>query len=107
MAFTGKSLADGQISDSQANIYASPSTKVTIVKSLHVYNTNSTAETVKIYVKRFGSTARQIGIAVLAQDESKQFVSDGEAITLSSEDSIQAITTTASKVNYVLTGAQE
>jgi len=105
MTYTGASLADGQVGGSAANVYAVPSGKTAVIKTFSVYNTNTTAETVKAYVLRKGGTARQIGIAVLAQNESKEFIDN--AITLSSEDSLQAETTTASKVDYSITGATE
>jgi len=105
MSYIGKSLADGQVASSAGSVYSVPSGKTAVIKTFTVYNTGSTSETVKAYVLRYGSTARQIGIAVLAQDESKQFV--GSTITLSSEDSLRAETTNASTVDYSITGALE
>ena len=104
MAFKGRSLADGQLANSQGEIYKVPQADFrAIVSSLHVFNTGSTAETVNIYLRRGPGTIRQIYRAVLNQYESFSF----DTITLTSEDSLYGDTTTAGTVNYVLTGAVE
>ena len=105
MSYTGASLADGQVSGSLATVYSVPSTNRVVVRTFTVFNTGSGSETVKVYIKRLGSTARQFGIAVLSQDESKDFIE--QPITLSSEDVIQAVTSTGSVVDFVITGAVE
>lgn len=103
MSYIGASLADGTVTSTLTSIYSVPSTKRAVIRTFHVFNTGSGEETVKFYVKRLGSTARQIGVAVLAQDESKQFIA--EPVTLSSEDAIQA--STSSSVDFLITGAVE
>ena len=107
MTFKAKTLATGQITTGVADLYHVPSTKRAIVKSVHCYNTGSTTETVKVYIKKYAATATQIGIAVLNQDELKVFVSDGEALSLAKEDAIQGITTTGTTVDFTITGAEE
>lgn len=102
MSYAGASLADGSMT-TLGTLYSVPSGKTAIIRSFTVFNTNSTSETVQVYVTRKGSTARQIGIAVLAQDESKEFIS--MPITLSSEDKITGETT--SSADYLITGAIE
>lgn len=101
MAYLGASLADGTVSSSITTLYSVPSTQTAIVRTFNVFNTGASSETVKFFVKRLGSTARQVGIAVLAQDESKQFIVD--PLILSSEDAIQA--STSGSVDYLITGA--
>ncbi len=105
MAFTGKSLADGQLAATKGTLYTS-SVK-TIIKSINVYNTAVTSETVNIYVKRSGGTSRQLFRAVLAQDEYAWVLSEGETLVLSASDEIEGDSTNATSVDYAITGATE
>jgi len=105
MAFTGASLADGQIAAAWATIYTS--TAKTIVKSFHIFNTSATPQTVEVRVTRSGSTARAFPRVVLSQNESAQYVSDGDTLVLSASDIIEAQSTTLNVVDYTITGATE
>lgn len=106
MAFTGKSLSDGQVATTWGGIYG-PSGVKAIVKSLHFYNTNVATQTLEVRVTRSGSTARQQWRISLAQNESVHLLSDGEVLVLSDGDTIDAQTTTTTAVNYTITGAEE
>ena len=105
MAFTGASLADGQLAATKGTIYTSSAK--TIVKGFQVYNTAATTETVVIYVKRSGSTSRSIFRAELDQDEFAWVLSDGETIVMSASDVIEGETTNATSVDYSIMGATE
>jgi len=105
MAFTGASLADGQLAATKGTIYTSSAQ--TIVKSINVFSTHASTQTVIIYVKRSGSTSRQIFRAELEQNEYAWVLSDGETIVLSASDVIEGITTNATSVDYAITGATE
>lgn len=106
MAFTGASLADGQAATSWAAIYTSTGVK-TIVRSADFHNTNAITQTLEFAVTRSGSTRRIIARVSLAQNEKVEFLTDGEVIVLSAADTIDAQTTTASAVDYTITGATE
>ena len=100
--FTGLSLADGTLTSSGVTVYT-VTTDRAIIKTFVVFNTGSTDETVKVYLNR-GTSNRQVGIAVLKQNQSAQFF-EGEAITLSTGDTLIGVTT--SSVDYFVTGATE
>ncbi len=106
MAFTGASLADGQVATSWAAVYTSTGVK-TIVKSADFHNTNAITQTVELAVTRSGSTRRIIGRATLAQNEKAEFFTDGEVLVLSAADTIDVQTTTATAVDFTITGATE
>ena len=104
MAFTANSLADGQVSNSQAAIYTATAVKA-YLKNLTLFNTSATEQTCDLYVKRSGGTARQFKRFVLAQYEHADVI-DKEFL-LGSGDSIEAVTTTASVLNYYVAGVTE
>jgi hypothetical protein len=101
--FTGKSLADGQLPNSKGTLYTVPGSTVAYVKQINVFNTNTTAETVTIYIKP-GATSRSVRQMVLQPNETGTV--DGPFI-LPAAALIEGVTTTASKVDYVITGVEE
>lgn len=88
-------LADGQVANAEGTIHTS--TGQQYVKA-YFFNTNTTAETLTLWIKRSGGTARKIRQAVLQANDS--YVVD--KIRLSPDDILEASTTTASKVDYVV-----
>ena len=100
MPFTAGTLADGQLATSFAAIY-SPTAPV-IIESIHLYNTGTAVETVELGVTRSGSTRRQIKRFTLGPDESGVLE---RKILLSASDTLDAQTTTATTVDYLVTGA--
>lgn len=108
MSFTGGSLADGQVADTTGTIYTVPASTVAIIKSMTFYNTNATGQTLNLYVTRSGGTRRQLHQeSSLAQYGTVDYLSGGEVLVLSAGDVIEADTTTASAVDYLITGATE
>lgn len=101
MALISRSLADGTLSSSQAQMYKVPQGKKTAVSSLLLYNPNATSETIGIYVRRGNGTIRQVRRIVLGAYESYKF---DNTIMLSSEDALYGDTT--SSCNYVLGGGE-
>lgn len=106
MAFTGASLADGQIATTWATILA-PGGAKWVVKSLDMHSTNAASQTLETRITRSGSTARAWKRVVLEQNEMVEFLADGETLVLSDGDVLQAQTTTATAVDYTATGATE
>lgn len=100
MPFTAGTLADGQVAAAWAAIY-SPSAPV-IIESIHIYNPGTAVETVELGVTRSGSTRRQIKRFKLGPDESATFE---KKLLLSASDTLDAQTTTATTVDYLVTGA--
>ncbi len=106
MTVSIKSLSDGQLANSKGTLYTAPTSKQAIVKSIHLCNTNSSAETVNIYFKASGGTSRYIikGVSLAASASTEVLpVSD---ITLEAADIIEGDTTNASKVDYILSGIE-
>lgn len=106
MAFTGASLNDGQVATTWANI-AAPSGEIWIIKSCDFYNTNAVTQTLELRITRSGSTARKLVQVSLAQNYRLQLLDEGEVLVLSTGDVLQAQTTTATAVDFTITGAKE
>jgi hypothetical protein len=101
-----KVLAEGQFANSKGTLYTVPASTVTYVKSFHVYNTNAATQTVDVYLKP-GSTSRQIVKLTLLQNESANLCDIVGVFTLEAGDLIEGATTTATALDYVITGAEE
>jgi len=106
MAFTGKSLAEGQVANAWGTILG-PSGVKAILKSVDLFNNNAASQTVELAITRSGGTRRIIGRAVLEQHETLRYLTEGETLVLSDGDVLEAQTTTASAVDYTITGADE
>ena len=102
--FTVKSIADGQVGTSQAAIYTVPLSTVAVVTQVAFYNTNAAQQTLRVWIKRAGGTARSLRQFVLAQAESLDLLDDGDTLELSAGDAIEASTTTGSAVDFIILG---
>jgi hypothetical protein len=105
MTYATSQLANGQLANSIGDIYTSTSC-TTIVKSITLVNTNTTHEHVNLYVLKSGGTARRIIPQNMTLNQNYSLVLD-TVITLGSGDKLQGDTTTASKVDYVISGATQ
>jgi hypothetical protein len=106
MAFTAKVLAEGQFANSKGTLYTVPTATKTYVKFFNVWNGNAATQTVRVYLKP-GSTSRQIVTVSLAQNESANIIELCGSFTLEAADLIEGDTTTASALDYVITGVEE
>lgn len=104
--FAGKVLAEGQFANSKGTLYTVPASTTAYVKSLFVYNTNAATQTVDVYLKP-GSTSRQIVKLTLLQNESANICDIVGSFTLEAGDLIEGATTTASALDFVITGVEE
>jgi hypothetical protein len=105
--FVGKVLAEGQFANAKGTLYTVPASTVAYIKSFFVFNTNAAAQTVNVYLKP-GSTSRQIvRIATLAQYESANILDLLGSVILEAADLIEGDTTTATALDYVITGVEE
>lgn len=108
MTFLGKSLADGQLPTTQGALYTVPASTRAIIKTIDIVSKTATPQAVEVFIKRSGGTARSIGyVNPLEQYEKIEYLSDGNTITLSAGDAIEGITTTATAVDFSITGAEE
>jgi len=112
MSLQRAKLADIQyVASSAGSIYANPASTKTFVRGITLHNTNSTAETVKLYNVPDSATAlgtagagnRFLNVSLAANDT--LLIEMPYPIVLTDQnDSIQAETTTASKVTVQLHG---
>lgn len=102
---TISSLANGQLAATIGDLYTSTSC-TTIVKSITLVNTNTTTESVELYVLKAGGTARRI-IPQATQLKAGYQLEFDSIITLGSGDTIRGHTTTANKVDYIISGVTE
>lgn len=103
MAFTAKSLADGQLATAQGDLYAPVGVKG-MISTMEFFNAGSNTETVSIFQLRSGGASRQIYRFVLAPNESATV---NRSRSLSNGDKLRGFTTNAASVNYEITGAEE
>jgi hypothetical protein len=115
MALLRSKLGDIQyIASTAGSIYANPASKKTYIKGFLLHNTNTTAETVKLYVVPDSASALGtatgahliLNISLTANDT--LLVEMPYTLTLTDQnDSVQAVTTTASKVTVLVFGDTE
>lgn len=105
-------LADPQfIPSTVGSVYANPSSKKTFISGFMVFNTNTTSETVKLHnVPNSGASlgtaadGNQFEEFALAAKTSKLISLPYPIALIDLNDSIQAVTTTASKVTIIMLG---
>ena len=100
-----KSLEDGQLADAKATIYTAPTAKQAIVNRITLVNTNTSTEIVNLYFKASSGTSRRIIPKDYSLIAAALFVMD-DAITLQAADIIEGDTTTAVKVDFVISGVE-
>lgn len=108
-------LADIQyVASSAGSIYSNPASTKTYIKSLDIFNGNTTLEVVKLYF--VPDSAGSLGTAGAANQFAELSIAakdtviyePGWPITLTdTNDSIQAVTTTASKVTVIVGGDKD
>jgi hypothetical protein len=99
------------VASSAGSIYSNPASTKTYIKSFILFNGNTTAETVKLYnvpdstgsVGTAGA-ANQFAELVLGAGETLMFDLPYPITIIDENDSIQAVTTTASKVTVQILG---
>ena len=101
---THKKLASGQVASSAGSIY-SASGVTGYVKTIILHNTNTIVESVTLYNDGTGDSNKFLKLS-LDPDETVTW-EFGHMFVVADGDNIQADTTTASKVNFFLYGAEE
>jgi len=106
MAYAGKVLAEGQGAATKTTVYTVPASTVAFVKFFNIFNTSATSQTVLIYLNLSG-TSRLWRRIVLGENESATLLDEGESVQLEAADLIEITTTTASVLDYIITGVEE
>jgi hypothetical protein len=104
MAFTVQALADGQLAATKGTLYTTPGSTQTIVKSITLVNTDSSARTVNLYVNASG-TSRRIIPKDMSLAIGAQFTLD-HVITLEAADLIEGDASAATVVDFVISGVE-
>lgn len=104
MAATHKLLSSGQLAGSTANIY-DPSSVTGMVKTVVLHNTNSSNESAEVYFNGTADANRMIKVTLEA-DETFEW-SVGHMVVVLDAETLKGKSTTASKVNYFIFGAEE
>lgn len=116
MAIVRGKLADiATIPSTVGSVYANPASTKTFIGGFTLFNSNTTVETVKLYAVPDSSgslgtaaVANQFLEISLASLETFVFTAPPDGIALSDlNDSIQAVTTTASKVTIQIHGTKD
>ena len=108
MAIEVKSLADGQIgpnADTVYDLYAVPTGKAAIAKSMRFFNTDTSNRTMNVYFFKASGTARQISPKDLSLAPGSLLIDDGE-VTMGTGDKIQAKASSGNKIDFVISGIQ-
>jgi len=106
MTLAIKSLADGQLPATTGDLYTVPASTRALIKTIKVVNLNTTAETINLYLKPSGGTARCIIPKNLSLGAGYLLVVDDE-LTLEAGDKLQGSATTAAMVDYTISGVEE
>ena len=102
MAASHKLMNSGQLSNSTAN---DPSSVTGMVKTIILHNTNSSDETVEIYMNGTSDSDRMLKVS-LASNETLEWAFQHMVVVLDAQG-LKGKSTTASKVNYFIYGAEE
>lgn len=116
MSFDYKRLAQiTTIPSSAGAIYTNPTGKKSYIRLIQLHNTNTTDELVKLY--NVPNSTGSVGTAVATNKFYEYIMTPNETIQIEYappgliledvNDTIQAVTTTASKVTIEITGGQE
>jgi len=101
-----KSLADGQIANSSTVVYTVPESVVSVkLTYLALFQTHATTQTITVHIQRHGSTSRQVGRWSLKQNQRGHEFVDAPPF-LSPGDKLLLGTTTASAVDFTLSGTE-
>ncbi len=104
-------LANGQVATSKATIFEVADTDILnteriLIDKVTFFNENIAEQTAILFVKeRFGSS-RKIRQFKLLQNEGGEYLEPGDSLSLEIGDSLEAETTTASAVNFVVFGSR-
>lgn len=100
-------LADGQVSTTQSTLYEVGSAVLSAkVEKVTFFNTNVADQTAILFVKsRFG-TPRKVRQFIMPENNGGEYLEPGEFLPLGNGDSLEAITTTAVAVDFIVFGSE-
>jgi len=102
--FSIKYLADGQLAVAKGTLYTCPASTQTIIKTITLVNTDSSARTVNLYVST--GTSRRIIPVDMSLGIGYSLIFDDE-LTLEAADLIEGDASAATVVDYYIAGIEE
>lgn len=103
MATTPKILANGQVAAAKATLYTVPVGTQAIMRIVSFTHVAGGTQTVLLYVKKSAGTSRRFSRAELAVNE---FAHEEDIGTFDAGDEIEAETTNATSVDYLVMGVE-
>lgn len=105
-------LADGQVSTTKTTIFevgdsAVLDTEIAVVEKITLFNTSAVEQTAAIFVKTAFGVSRQLRQFILLENEGGEYLEPGESLPLEMGDEIEAQTTSAGAVDFVIFGTRE
>lgn len=94
-------LANSQVTTSQAAIFTASGENA--IRFASFYNLNAATQTLEIWLKKSGGTARKLENVTLLQHETYR-LNCGDALGLANGDSLEAKTTTTAAVDFAICG---
>lgn len=104
-------LADGQVATTKSTIFevkgadVLPTEKVDVEK-ITFFNENVLEQTAILSIKAFSGVSRVLRQFKLLQNEGGEYLEPGESLPLENGDILEAKTTTANAVNFVVFGTR-
>jgi hypothetical protein len=105
MAVAHEKLAQGQLAATVGTIYTAPVGKTAYLKSVYLHNTGSTDQTIKIYINGATTADKILEGIVSGKDLFEWDIAYN--ITLTTGQTLQAESTSATTVNYFVYGGTE
>lgn len=105
MALAHEKLAQGQLAATAGIIYTAPVGKTAYLKSIYLHNTGSTDQTIKIYINGSATADKIVEGVVGAKDTFEWDIA--YSVILTTGQTLQAESTSATTVNYFLHGGTE
>lgn len=103
MAATLATLADGQLTGSNADLYTVPASTMAAARMYFGNTSATTAYTVYVYVKRSGGTDRIVATLTINAGGYAEFP-DGKPIALSTGDKLRGYASTTTVIDYIISG---
>jgi hypothetical protein len=106
MAFAPKAIADGELPTTLSVLFTATANIGTYVKELTLFNNNAVNQVIELFVNRQGvdRSWRRLEIELNEQGDA---LTDGETMLLEVGDTISGRTTTASAVDFIISGVEE
>lgn len=101
--FTAKVLADGQLANTKSTLYTVPAATRTYIKQLRLFSTGAN-QTIIIQLNTSGTSRKYCQFFLTTNESATVF---DEPIMLVDGDLVEGHSTSATTVDYVLTGVEE